>query len=127
MSFKRYSPLNRDEVHADMRADPEGTRAAVAAQPGVLRAHKGCQTCEELDPRRAQEFSRRAQVVMSISDVAAALPLPPDARPVRMYVLDDPQLLHLVFESETLEPVSLRDATPITLLADEDTLSVETA
>lgn len=117
---KRYSPLDRDSVHADMRVDPEGTRAAVEQQPGVRSAHRGCVVCEELDPRRAQAYSRRGQVLLSIADIAAGLNLPPDARPVRMFVDDDPQLLHLVFESDELEPVALHEATPIVLPRGED-------
>ncbi|MEU1761287.1 hypothetical protein [Micromonospora sp. NPDC005652] len=123
--MKRYSPLNRDSVHADMRADPVATRAAVRAQPGVREAHRGCEECERLDPLRRQTETRRQKVVLTLTEVASGLPLPPDARPVRMYVEHDPQYLCLIFESDSLEPVPLDSETPIALLADEDTISVE--
>lgn len=118
--MKRYSPLDRDEVHADLRVDPAGTRRAVERQPGVREAHRGCEVCAELDPRPPAPFSRRAKVALSIAELAAGLPLPPDARPVRMYVDDDPQYLYLVFESAELDAVPLDQETPIALLRDVD-------
>lgn len=122
---KRYSPLDREAVHRDMRIDPEATRAAVEAQPGVREAHRDCETCAELDPRRGQLYARRAEVVLTLTEVASGLPLPAGARPVIMYTDHNPNYLHLVFEADSLELVSLDDATPIAMLADEDTISVE--
>lgn len=116
---KRYSPLDRESVHADMRIDPATTRRNMARQPGVLSAHRDCATCKELNPVLAWAETRRAKVVLTMPDIAAGIGLPPDARPVRMYVTDDPHLLHLVFESEELEPVSAEAETPFALLSDE--------
>ncbi|MBF9135302.1 hypothetical protein I0C86_41360 [Plantactinospora sp. S1510] len=116
LTGRRYSPLNRAEVHADMHNDPEGTRRAVAAQPGVAAAHRDCAECADLDPQAAYATSRRGQVVLDMPTIAAGLNLPPGARPVRMWVSDDPQLLHLVIEAPELEEALLAAATPYVML-----------
>lgn len=113
---KRYSPLDRDSVHDDMRIALEQTLRAIAKQPGVKRAHEGCQVCAELNPRISYNTSRRAKVVLGLADVAAGLNLPPGARPIRMWVTDDPQLLQLVFEADELDEVLLNVETPYAVL-----------
>ena len=112
-SHTRYSPLDRESVHADMRRDPRGTRRAMSVQPGVLAAHRDCPVCAELDPVRAHDRVHQAQVLLSMPELAAALGLPGDARPVRMFVTDDPPLLHLVIESDQLPPTPAAEPLPI--------------
>ncbi|TDC02105.1 hypothetical protein E1091_01495 [Micromonospora fluostatini] len=119
---KRYSPLDRDEVHADMRLDLVGALRALDRQPGVREAHRGCGVCEELDPPAPAEYVRQQKVVLTLGEVARGLPLPRGSRPVRMYVDDDPQRLWLVFECDSLPLVPLDEETPIALLADEGDL-----
>lgn len=116
---KRYSPLDRESVHADMREDPERTRRAVAAQPGVKAAHRGCEECVRLDPVLAWAQSRRAKVIATLPELAAVLGLPPSAQPLRMFVTDDPQVLHLVFSDDVLDPVPLDQEAPYAQLVDD--------
>lgn len=115
---KRYSPLDRESVHADMRIDPAATRRNVARQPGVAAAHRDCATCRELDPVTAWAHSRRAKVAVSMAELAELLGLPPHARPQRMFVSDDPQFLFLVFESDELEEVPLDVEAPFVELVE---------
>jgi hypothetical protein len=100
---KRYSPLDRDEVHADMAADPAATRRAVATQPAVAAAHRDCGTCAELLPVAVP--ARLGKLRLSMQELSDALGLPPGVRLLRMYVTDDPHDLCVVVEGAELEPV----------------------
>lgn len=110
--MRRYSAFAPDEVHRDMEANPAATLRALAKSPAVAEAHRDCSTCAELTKALAPEASRRARIVLSMPRLANALRLPPGTRAVRMYVTDDPQLLHLVIEGEHLDEVPLTEPTP---------------
>lgn len=113
---RRYSPFAPDEVHADMRVDPGMTVRNMARNPDVLAAHRNCSTCAELTKDLAPATSRRAKVVITLPQLATALRLPTGCRISRMYVSDDPQLLHVVVEGEHLDEVPLTVATPVARL-----------
>ncbi|MFG3710902.1 hypothetical protein [Micromonospora sp. NPDC047730] len=113
MEMRRYSPFAPDEVHADMRANPGATLRAMTKNPAVVEAHRDCSTCAELTSALTPETSRRAKVTLSMPQLANALRLPPGTRAVRMYVTNDPHLLHLVVEGEHLDEVPLTAQTPL--------------
>lgn len=109
---KRYSPFDPDEVHADMREDPVTTARNVAKQPSVAEKHRSCEVCTELAPPGGPAASRRAQVLLTMSQIAAAMQLPAGCRVVRMWVEPDPQLLHVEYEGPHLDLVPLDEPTP---------------
>ena len=110
--LRRYSAFDPGEVHRDMEANPAAAMRALAKNPAVAEAHKNCSTCAELTKALTPETSPRAKVVLSMPQLVNALRLPPGTRAVRMYVSDDPQLLHLVLEGEHFDEVPLTAETP---------------
>ncbi|MFI7608801.1 hypothetical protein ACIBTV_27325 [Micromonospora sp. NPDC049366] len=110
---KRYSPFDPDEVHADLRTDPATAMRSILLQPAVVEAHRDCSTCLDLTRELAPETSRRAQLRISIPQLATALRLPHGIRVARMFVSDDPQVLHVVIEGDALDEVPLIAPTPV--------------
>lgn len=110
---KRYSPLDRAEVHRDMQTDPVATARSVAAQPAVAEAHRDCAECATLLPARAAVPSRVGKVRLTLQQVVDGLNLPPGHRAVRMYASHDPQDLFVVIEGDGLEPVPPGQEAPV--------------
>lgn len=106
---KRYSALDRDEVHKDMGIDPAITRRNVAAQPKVAEAHRECEVCAEMLPEGTPVPLRIGVIERDFWTVAQALDLPPGYRVLRMYVLDGSQSLRVVVESEELPEIESPD------------------
>lgn len=100
---KRYSPLDRDSVHADMAEDPITTRRNMEQQPGVAKAHDGCAECVKLLP--PQTPNRVGKIRLTLQQVSDMLGLPANARALRMFVDDDPHALFVVVEGDDLQPV----------------------
>lgn len=100
---KRYSPFDRDEVHADMRVDPVATRRNIQRQPAVAHAHSACAECAEMLP--PQTPNRVGKVRLTLQEVSDMLGLPATVRVLRMYVEPDPHALFVVVEGDDLQPV----------------------
>lgn len=100
---KRYSPLDRDAVHADMTVDPITTRRNMDRQPGVAAAHDGCADCANLLP--PQTPHRVGKLRLTLQEVSDMLGLPTGARALRMWVQDDPHALFVAVEGDDLDPV----------------------
>ncbi|MER7169157.1 hypothetical protein ABT336_24235 [Micromonospora sp. NPDC000207] len=100
---KRYSPLDRESVHADMAEDPITTRRNLDRQPAVAQIHDGCDECATHLPVRVP--NRLGKIRVSLQEVSDMLGLLPGSRALRMYVTDDPHTLMVIVESDTLPPV----------------------
>lgn len=100
--------------HRDLRTDQAGTAKAIANQPKVAEARKGCAECAALMAARAEAPRQLGKVRLTLQEVGELVGLPPNCRPRRMYVIDDPHDLCVVFESDALEPIpSAAEAPPI--------------
>ncbi|MEU0078548.1 hypothetical protein ABZY58_11680 [Micromonospora tulbaghiae] len=100
---KRYSPLDRQSVHADMAEDPIATRRNMEQQPAVARAHENCADCANLLPPQAP--NRMGKIRLNLQQVSDMLGLPAGTRALRMFVDDDPHALFVVIEGDDLKPV----------------------
>lgn len=112
---KRYSPFDPDEVHADMRADPDTTWRNLRQSAAAFDAHRDCPVCAQL--RTAGQSStrehRRAKVVLTPSQVHGLLGLRANLRVVYLFVEADPHLLCVVVEGDDLDAVGEQQQTPV--------------
>lgn len=112
MDGKRYSPLDRAEVHADMAVDWAATRRAILAQPLVAEAHRDCAECAGLAPAAPPVPTRTGVVSLRLSDVASMLGLPAGYRVLYMHVVPSTQELRVVVGSDELHEVAYGAAPP---------------
>jgi hypothetical protein len=113
-SYSLFDPL---EIHRDMREDPVQARRVMQRNKQILTAHEFCNECRDilashdrlqadagsyvtLDDAMVAHAERVAQYVVSRANLARMLDLGPGERIVRMYVTDDPQMLHVVITGE---------------------------
>jgi hypothetical protein len=112
---KRYSPFDPDEVHADMRADPDVTWRNLRTSAAAFDVHRDCPVCAQL--RTAGQPStlrhRRAKVVLTPGQVHELLGLRANLRVVYLYVVADPHLLCVVVEGDDLDAVGEQRQTPV--------------
>jgi hypothetical protein len=112
---KRHSPFEPDEVHAEMRADPNVTWRNLRSSVAAFDVHRDCPVCAQL--RTAGQSSTRehcrAKVVLTPRQVHGLLGLRANLRVVYLYVVADPHLLCVVVEGDDLDAVGEQQKTPV--------------
>lgn len=130
MDGHTYSLFDPGEIHRDLREDPAQARKVMNRSKQILTAHEFCNECRELMAKHEREQTlaggyesldeailahagREARYVISRSNLARMLQLGPGEVVTRMYVSDDPHLLHVVIAGEHFRQVPDGAATPV--------------
>lgn len=130
MDGHTYSLFDPGEVHRDLREDPAQARKVMNRSKQILTAHEFCNECrdvlakhereqtlaggyESLDEAILAHAGREARYVISRSNLARMLQLGPGEVITRMYVSDDPHLLHVVIAGEHFPQVPDGAPTPV--------------
>lgn len=117
-----YSLFDPAEIHRDLREDPVQARRVMQRSKQIMTAHEFCNACQDilaahekdqkiaggygsLDDAIVAHSERVAQYVVSRANLARMLQLGPGEQVVRMFVSDDPQVLHVVIAGEHFAPV----------------------
>jgi hypothetical protein len=117
-----YSLFDPEEVHRDLQQDPQQTRRVMNRSKQILTAHEFCNQCRDINARHVREqgiaggyaslddaitahAERVTKYVISRANLARMLQLGPGERITRMFVSDDPYMLHVIIAGEHFDPV----------------------
>lgn len=121
-----YSLFDPEEVHRDMRIDLARATVVLRRSRAVFDSHEFCNECRgiaaqakaarqaagepsggyaSLDEAIIAHSERRTRYVISRANLARLIGLGRGERVARMYVSDDPQLLHVIVDGEHHQPV----------------------
>lgn len=131
-----YSLFDPEEIHRDLRLDPVRARTVMARSKQIQAAHEFCQECrdidrelsstatpgehgsyESLDAAIIAHAENRTRFVISRANLARMLQLGPSEQVARLYVTEDPQLLHVIVTGEHFPPVPDGQETPISKMS----------
>jgi hypothetical protein len=128
----QYSLFDAEEIHRDMRQDPEQAQVVLKRNAAIAAAHEDCEQCRgileahkaatagtapaayaNIDESIVAHSERCTQFVISRANLARMLGLGPGEKISRLHVDESRQQLHAVITGEHYQPVLDGEQVPI--------------